>query len=454
MDLYGALVRHVLYPAWEKGVRRRPILARLERLRELERASLDELEAHQARELAALVAHAYENVPYYREAMRGRDLAPADVRSAADLPRLPLLTRQAARASVESRVSLAGPPPVIVKTTGGTTGEPLVIRYDLDSEYWRQAIRLRGFGWAGYRIGDPSLHYWGAPTKPGTPLSTRLKIAVDRGLKREHYVDCTPRGDDHKEAVVELIRAVEPRAIMCYAQAGADLARFINRRGLRRWKTIPVLCGAEKIFPDDRAALEEAFGKAVFETYGCREFMLMATECSAHDGLHISMENLIVELVNDEGEPVAPGEVGQVAVTDLHNYGSPLVRYLNGDLAVAAAGRCPCGRAHPRLQSIEGRRAETLSDAAGRPVGGMVFNLLFSPLADEVEQFQAVQHGDRSITVRVVARGPLSPRVREHIDSQTRKYLGELPVRVLEVESIPLTKSGKRRVVIVEEATG
>ena len=83
-------------------------------------------------------------------------------------------------------------------------------------------------------------------------------------------MDCTPRGDADQAAVVERILAVRPRVVFCYAQAGAELARHVNRTGARRWGTIPVVCGAERVLPGDRAALEQAFGPAVFETYGCR----------------------------------------------------------------------------------------------------------------------------------------------------------------------------------------
>lgn len=451
-DLYGSLVRNALYPAWEKGVRRRPTLDLVAELRASERASLDELRQRQLRDLGALLAHAYETVPHYRRQFEERSMHPSDVRALEDLARLPILTRQAARASVDQRLAENGPPIAVTKTTGGTTGEPLVIRYDIGSEHWRQAMRLRGFGWAGYRVGDVAVHYWGMPTKKHVPRKQKIKQRIDRAIKREHYVDCTPRGDAPKREVIELIRRVKPSAILCYAQAGADLARYVNRTGSRDWDTIAVLCGAEKVYPDDRAALEEAFGPAVYETYGCREFMLIATECAAHDGLHQSMENLIVELVDDDGQPVPPGEVGQVVITDLHNYGSPMIRYANGDLAVAMPddATCACGRAHVRLASIEGRRTETLEDADGNPVGGMVFNLIFSPLADEVDQFQAVQHADRSITLKVVARGALSPRVMDHVRTISRQYLPGLEVDVQHVDSIPLSKSGKRRVVVVE----
>jgi phenylacetate-CoA ligase len=455
MDLYGPLVRRVLYPAWESGIRRRPTLARLAQLRKLERAPLAELHAFQRRELAALLRHAHANVPYYRRRFAEARLTPDDVRGPEDLARLPVLSRQEARASADERLATAGPRAAIRKTTGGTTGEPLVIRYDTDSEYWRQAVKLRGFGWAGWRIGDPSLHYWGEYTKE-LPLKQKVKQAVDRAIRREHYVDCTPRGDEAKAEVVHLIGKLRPRAIFCYAQAGAELARYINRTGARRWDTIPVVCGAERVWPGDRAALEEAFGPAVFETYGCREVMLIGTECSAHEGLHLQVENLVVEVVGPDGQPAAPGQVGEVVLTDLHNYGQPFIRYANGDLAVAMPPEpCACGRAHPRLASVEGRSTETLRDRDGNAVGGMVFNLAFSPLADAVRQFQAVQHRDGSITVKVVPAGAELPSTAlAHVEKSCAKYLPGLAVRFEAVADIPATRTGKRRVVVVEPPEG
>jgi phenylacetate-CoA ligase len=395
-------------------------------------------------------------VPFYRRRFEEAGLTPHAIREPEDLSRLPILTRAEARSSGEERISRAEPRPTIRKTTGGTTGEPLVIRYDSDSEYWRQAVKLRGFGWSGWRIGDPSLHYWGEYTRE-LPLRQKVKQGLDRALRRETYVDCTPRDDRHKDEVVRVIRKIRPRAIFCYAQAGAELARYVNRTGARDWDTIPVVCGAERVWPNDRAALEQAFGPAVFETYGCREVMLIATQCEEQDGLHVQMENLVVELVGGDGRPVAPGEVGEVVLTDLHNHGQPFIRYANGDLAVAMPDQaCACGRVHPRLASVEGRSTETLRDRDGNAIGGMVFNLAFSPLAEVVRQFQAVQHGDGSITIKVVpaAGGDLPRDAVAHVERSCARYLPGVPVRFESVSDIPATRTGKRQVVIVEPRAG
>jgi phenylacetate-CoA ligase len=454
MDLYGSMIRHLLWPAWERGVRRRPTLKLLRELQRSERASLDELRARQRRDLAALLQHAYDHVPFYRRRFEAIGAIPADISDLDNLAKLPPLTRDQAREARDSRCARTHPLPVIRKTTGGTTGQPLVIRYDLGSEYWRQAVKLRGFGWAGYRVGDRALHYWGEATLPDNRLASRLKRAADHAIKRERTLDCGRRGDEHLRAVVRDIERHRPRVLLCYAQAGADLARYVVRQGLRTWSDIRVIAGAEKLTAGDRAIMEEAFGPHIFETYGCRETMLIATECEAHAGLHLSMENLIVELVvREDGHerPAAPGELGEVVITDLHNFGMPFIRYKNGDLAIAGAhARCPCGRNHARLQSVEGRETDTLRDREGRRVSGMIFNLIISPLADAVDAFQAVQHADRSITLRLVPSDRFDEGAAAHLRRNFDRYLPGISIAIDRVAEIPLTRGGKRRLVVAE----
>jgi phenylacetate-CoA ligase len=394
-------------------------------------------------------------VPFYRRRFDAAGVAPGDLRAVEDLARFPLMTRDLARDTLDERASTVEPKAVIRKTTGGTTGQPLLFGYDADSEYWRQAVKLRGYGWAGYRVGDRTLHYWGAPTRPLPPRRTRAKVFLDRYVRREHYVNCTLRSDEDMRRVVGYLRRERPRALLCYTQAGADLARFILENGLRDWDSIAVLCCAERLFPEDRQRFVEAFGPSVFETYGCREVMLIGSECEAHDGLHLSAENLIVELVvteNGVARPAREGEAGEVVLTDLHNYGMPFIRYANGDMAIAgAAARCACGRTLPRIAAVDGRSAETLRDGRGNRVGGLVFNLIFSVLAKTVRQFQAVQHADQSITLKLVPTSALDETARDHIRANCEKYLPGIPIRTEIVADIPPGRNGKRQVVIVEK---
>ncbi len=450
MNGYTTITHSLLWPAWERGLRGRPTPALLAQLMRSETSSLETLRDGQVSALRALLTHAAAGSPFYAARIAEAGVEPRRV-SFDSFRRLTILTRTEAQASLEGRTSSIQPLPSIRKTTGGTTGEPLVIRYDALSEHWRQAVKLRGFGWAGYRVGASSLHYWGAPSTAKS-RGAQLKQRIDRALKRETWIDSNHQDDAARLAVVRALSERKPSFLFAYSQAASDLARFINARGLRAWPDVTVVGGAEKIFPDDRLELERAFGE-VFETYGCREVMLIATECDEHDGLHISMENLLVEIVDDAGDPVAPGNVGRVVLTDLHNYGCPMIRYANGDMAIAVAPEdvCRCGRSHPRLRSIEGRSTETLRDAQGGAVGGMVFNLLFSPLAEHVRQFQVHQAADSAITVRIVAASDaLAPSVEQHLRAGAAKYLPGLALAIETVAAIPLSATGKKRIVVVE----
>jgi phenylacetate-CoA ligase len=453
-DLYGIVFQELLYPAWESGVRRRPTLRHLRWLERTQWCSADELRALQEAELGKLLAHAEKNVPQARRSFERACVHPEDVRSLDDLSKLPLLTREEA-GHFDERRSTGPPLPEIDKMTSGTTGVPLAFGYDLGSEYWRQATKLRGYGWAGYRPGDRSLHFWGssAALHP-TARRARVKASLDHFVKREHYVDCTERSEQALAGVVELIRRLKPSVILCYSQAGAALARYVVESGVRDWPDIRVICAAERLFPSDRVVVTEAFGPEVFETYGSREVMLIASECEAHCGLHISMENLVVEIIVRDANGARrarPGELGEVAVTDLHNYGAPFIRYLTGDLAVERPPeRCACGRWLTMLERVEGRATDTLRDGAGRPVSGLFFNVLFASLAHKVRGFQVVQRRNRAIDLRMVPTSLFDDALLETVKRNCAKFLPGVELRIELMPVIPVDPGGKLRVVMVE----
>jgi phenylacetate-CoA ligase len=454
-DLYGVLFQELLYPVWESGLRRRPTLEHWKRLERTQWCSADELRALQNEELRKLLDHSFTYVPDVRSRFARAGLDRGDVRTVDDLRRLPLLTREEATQNFEARKSTAPPLAAIGKQTSGTTGMPLAFGYDRGSEYWRQAMKLRGYSWAGYRPGDKSLHFWGssAALHP-PPLAKKLKASLDHSLRREYYVDCTERSEQALEKVARLIKKLEPDVMVCYAQAGVALARHVLEKGCREWRRLRVICAAERLFPADRAVIREAFGPHVFETYGSREVMLIAAECEAHSGMHVSMENLVVEIVvrDEAGErPAKPGELGEVVVTDLHNWGAPFIRYLTGDLAVERGpGRCACGRALTVLDRVEGRTTDTLRDGEGRPVSGLFFNVLFSSLADEVRGFQVVQRRDRSIHLKMVPTERFGEAVLERVRRNTRKFIPGVELRIELIPELPVDRGGKLRVVVVE----
>jgi phenylacetate-CoA ligase len=455
-SLYGMALGKVLYPTWER-LRGRPTFDLLAQLHRSEYASLDELIAIRTGYLRRLLRHAYHHTAYYRRIFDAAGVSPGDIHTLDDLMHIPLLSRATAQVTVDERTA-SHPIAEFAKTTSGSTGEPLEVRYSAESRHWRDATRWRGFGWGGYHMGDKAMHLWGVFASQASPW-TRAKIAIDHKLRRDIYTSCMVRSPENLLAMVDVIRRERPDVLVGYAQALADLARFVNQEGLRTWDTIPVICGAERLWDHDRADLARAFGPAVFETYGCREFMLMGAECEAHDGFHESVEDLIVELlvIGPDRTPrsARPGELGEVAITDLHNLACPFIRYLTGDLAMMRApSPCSCGRTLPRFGPVEGRVTETMHDARGNPVDGILFNILFLNMATYARQFQAIQRVDGRLTLRVVpTRESLAPEAVTMIREFVAKHVAGIPLDIELVREIPLTRAGKLCRVIVEKPT-
>lgn len=429
-------------------IRRRETLSHLKYLEQSQWQDPEEREGEELRALVSLLSYAGRNVPYYRDLFRASRFDPRGVKSKDDLTELPFLTREIIRERYDDLIDPAHRGQNLKKGTSGSTGTPLKFEYSRASECWRQAIKVRGYGWAGYRPGRKTFYYWAAVSS-ATPT---FKIRFDRALRRETFLDSMRQDEEARKYALESLRKTRPEVIVCYTQSCAQFARWIVDRGLRDWDDIPVICGAEAVLLADRAALARAFGPEIFETYGSRETMLMAAECEAHAGMHLSEENLLVEIVRD-GRRAAPGESGDVAVTDLHNLGMPMIRYLNGDLAVRGdPGRCTCGRGLARIERVDGRRADTMVDRDGNAVPGIVFHVLFSDARKElVKQFQAVQNAKGEVVLKVVRGRDFAEDAFQHVTGRFSTYLRGLPFTVEFHDSIaPHRRSGKIQTIIVE----
>jgi phenylacetate-CoA ligase len=295
----------------------------------------------------------------------------------------------------------------------------------------------------------PTLHYWGAGAQVPHGLNAR-KIRLDRALRREVYIDAVKQDEAALRHAADLLTRMRPHAVIAYTQALAAFARWVIERDLRSWPDVRVVCAAEPVLPRDREALERAFGPHIFETYGSRETMLIAAECEAHDGMHVSEENLIVEIARN-GKGLPPGELGDVLVTDLHNFGMPFIRYANGDVAtMSPEGRCACGRALRKLAHVEGRRVDMLRNADGEAVSGMLFVSLLQVDTQMMRAFQVVQKKSGEVEIKVVRGRDWNDERFAATVRRAEGYFKGLPVRVTFCDEIPASKSGKRRPIVVE----
>jgi phenylacetate-CoA ligase len=207
-----------------------------------------------------------------------------------------------------------------------------------------------------------------------------------------------------------------------------------------------IISSAQSLPDASRRSIEEAFGCRVFDKYGSREFSGIAYECDAHEGHHVVGEGYIVEVVKD-GQPAAPGEIGEVVITDLNNLCLPFIRYRIGDLAEAMdpGALCPCGRGLPRIGKIEGRVQSIIIGSKGQYVPGTFFAHVLKDYDHAIRQFQIVQEQRGSIVFKVVRGKRYSDTILAEVLATLHRFLGEdLTIQVELVENIDMVRTGKR----------
>jgi phenylacetate-CoA ligase len=206
-----------------------------------------------------------------------------------------------------------------------------------------------------------------------------------------------------------------------------------------------IITSAEVLRDEDRVLIEEVFGAPIFNRYGTREVSVIASECDAHDGMHIMAEGIYVEIVKN-GKHCAPGEIGEVVITDILNDAMPLIRYRLMDTTKWLARTCRCGRHLPRISNVAGRVNDFLVDMKGQLVVGPALALPIVGQRPSFRQVQIVQEELGKILFRVACGKDktLSQDDRDFVLREVAAYLGEgMKVDFEYVDSIPHEASGK-----------
>lgn len=440
-----ALHRHLLLPAFETVIKRRHTFRywrELERSQWIDATSLAQLQLSRLQEL---LIHANQHCAFYRDLWRSHGMDVTAVNSPDDFAKFPLVDRDIIRANRLTMRS-AETSRFITKSTGGSSGVPMTFDLDLNSNDRRSAAWHRGYGWASAAPGTKQFYLWGTALQPRSRMA-KLKESLWNQLHRKTLCNSFDLTESSAGKVAQQISRCRPDAIVAYVKPLYELARCLDEQNIRPHSPTSIVVGAEKLHPFERELIERVFCAPVFETYGSREFMLIAAECTKHAGLHLTAEHLLVELLNDEDQPVRDGQEGNVVITDLFNYGMPFIRYRTGDRAVKSGRPCACGRSLPMLSRIAGRQLDVLRTPDGRLVPGEFFPHLMKDFRS-VRRFQVTQHTLSSVTVRIVADAGFE-QIHAKLNQLIAAQLGpSVNLSVERVADIPLTAAGKLRVVV------
>ena len=414
--------------------------------------TLHQMRHLQEEKLRRLIRHAYHHVGYYRERMEALGLIPEDIQTLDDVKKLPLLSKADVRQNLHFDLLSDNHDndKILRIATSGSTGEPFLCYADQHQLEIRLASTLRSMEWTGWRFGDRQARLWHQTI--GMSASQIARERLDAWLLRRLFVPAFEMSEGAMAAMLRGIGAFKPVLIDGYAESFNYLAGHLGSATARpSLRPRGIISSAQALPAESRRIIEEAFGARVFDKYGSREFSGLAYECDAHEGHHVMAESYIVEVLKDGGS-AAPGEIGEVVVTDLNNLCLPFIRYRVGDLAEAMdeTKACACGRGLPRIGRIEGRVQSLVIGAQGRVMPGTFFSHLFKDYDYLVRQYQVIQEERGALVLKVVKGARFAPDLFEREILQVlRQYLGvETRIDVQFVDLIPLVRTGKRQAVI------
>jgi len=406
------------------------------------RSSRERVLAFRDRCLRRLVRHAYARVPYWRDLFDRSAVHPQEIRTAADLARLPVTTKHDLQARPLDQLLACGTSPgdLVSRATSGSSGLPFTVRRSRREEDLLRVVVHR----IAHEHGLRSTHKHAKviyPRDEGSPglLGPALRSL---GLFRRQTFDCRLP----PEEVLEQLVAFAPDFVSGYSGTLARVARLIDP-ARRPFQPQAVVTGSEVLTPGMRQDIARGFGAPVFDTYGSHEFTRVAYQCRTTGQMHVSDDTVIVEVLRD-GRPVRLGERGEIVVTGLHSLTMPFIRYSLRDLVVRGDDRCACGQPYSTIRDLQGRKVDMFVRTDGRFLHPYE---LMAAIRDSIEnwwitEYQLVQETRNLVVLRAVPRRRPAPDEVARIEAAAAAVLGPaVSFRCDVVGTIPPSQGGKFR---------
>jgi len=361
-------------------------------LNESQHWDLEQLKRYQNEKLKGLLREVSANVPFYNHLYSSQAVEEIDcLRKLWDFPVIDRkMTMIAKEGLLNKNINLKK---CKVGRTGGTTGPPLRIYRDTETRSFALAAYYRFYDWMGIEPGMPEAELWGATEFRNSKSEIRnqkfphivSRTAIINQINNFRSYNAFSFNDEYLEGVVKNLQRFQPKLIRGYLSAILLLADYIKRNNIKGINPIAISSTSETLFPEYRQMIEGVFQAPLFNQYGCGECNSIAFECSAHKGMHITMEHCILEQ-NSENNLI---------VTNLDNHSQPFIRYKNGDMGVISQEPCKCGNESPRLTELQGRANENIILKDGASVNGIFFANLLDEIGfinnNKLLRFQIVQ---------------------------------------------------------------
>lgn len=327
--------------------------------KDAETMSRDKLEKLQLSRLRETAERVYNNVSFYKKAFDEKNIKPAQIKSLADLARLPFTTKQDLRDNYPfGMITVPREKIVRVHASSGTTGKPTVGPYTAhDMDVWAETM-ARVYTAAGVTAKDTvhnaygyGLFTGGLGFHIGAEKIGATVVPISGGLSRRQ---------------ITLMEDFGATVLSCTPSYSLVLAETAIEMGVdmrSRMKVRVGIFGAEPWTDEMRKEIEAKLNIEAFDIYGLTEMVGpgVAVECPFHTGLHIAEDHFLPEVIDpDTGEAVPDGKVGELVFTAITKEGMPLIRYRTRDRVTLNREKCECGRTMARMSKVRGRTDDML----------------------------------------------------------------------------------------------
>jgi phenylacetate-CoA ligase len=395
----------------------------------------EQIQQNQFRQARQLLAHAVTTVPYYKDTLAKLSIDAIQDLDWAAWQRIPILERKDIQENSQNLISKTVPQdhlPVGAGMTSGSTGRPIsLLRTRVTSLFW-DAFTLRSHLWYERDLSKKraAIRYFEGDVA-AAPLGAMQKgwgTASDMFLPHGIVVALNVSASIPEQA--KWLLKENPDYLVSYPSNLAALAEFCIKEQIKVPNLKEIATMGELLSEEQRNICREAFGLEIIDTYSAEEIGYIAMQCPSGTHYHVQSENVLLEVLNEDGQPCKAGEIGRVVLTTLHNFAKPLIRYAIGDYAEVGQS-CSCGRGLPVLTKVSGRSRNMFT----RP-NGEKFWPSIPRYADEIyasmpakRQSQYVQKTLDWIEVRIVTDNRYSPEVEAAVSVALQKQF-EYPYRI------------------------
>ena len=444
-------------PAWfalsiyraQEAAMHRPTFAMLAEIERTQWLSREGIEAYQKQRLNQLLASALAHSPWHAGRLRAvglDDAAGAGTVTVEDLSRLPTMNKRDARDNVEQLVWREAPGGVFKYTTGGSSGKPLIFYFGRARQASDAAGRIRARRWWGVQPGEREAYLWGAPVELNK--TDRIKTLRDR-LVNQLVLNAFAMSPERMDSYLDALQTWQPRRVYVYASSVALLAAHAEaRQRTLRLPQLRVVCTTgEPLYPHQRELIARVFGAPVANEFGSRDIGFTAHEAPGGQMLLMS-ESHIVEVLDEEGQPVEPGEAGEAVITGLTSAAQPFIRYRTGDVMRLSSEPAAGGQGLHVIAEVTGRQTDFVVAADGRVMHALALIYVLRAVPG-IAQFKCIQHALDRIEVQIVPDAHWNEAARAAVVAGLRARLGDaLQVDLRMLDDIPPEASGKHRYVV------